>query len=97
MSWQRVFSNWAIAWVALSGLTLFLAVVPAIAQTRKSEYTLLIGAGFLAIPLTLPPVRRGQLSQWRNYEVNGAGTLTTPGKLVTAAGTFTHKSAMSGA
>ena len=47
MSCQRVFLNRVIAWVALPSLTLFLAVVPAIAQTSNSDYILLVGSGFL--------------------------------------------------
>ena len=47
MSCQRVFLNRVIAWVALPSLTLFLAVAPAIAQTSNSDYTLLLGSGFL--------------------------------------------------
>ncbi len=93
MSSRRVISRRVIAWVALPSLTLFLAVVPAIAQTSHSNYTLLVGAGFLCDSgdsSACPAVVNS--ADGESYEMNGAGTLTTPSKSVTAAGTFTHKS-----
>jgi len=94
MSCQRVFLNRVIAWVALPSLTLFVALVPAIAQTSHSDYTLLVGSGFLcdsgdssACPAVVNSVSR------ESYEISGAGTLATGSKSVTAAGTFTHRSA----
>jgi hypothetical protein len=93
MSCQRVFLNRVIAWVALPSLTLFLAVVPAIAQTSNSNYTLLVGAGFLCDSgdsATCPAVVKS--ANGDSYEMSGAGTLVPQSKSVTAAGTFTHKS-----
>ena len=91
MSSQRVISKSVIAWVALPSLTLFLAVVPAIAQT--SNYTLLVGAGFLcdsADSSACPAVVKS--AEGASYEMSGAGTLAPQKKSVTAAGTYTQKS-----
>ena len=93
MSCQRVFLSRVIAWVAPPSLTLFLAVVPAIAQTSNSEYTLLVGSGFLCDSgdsSACPAVVKS--AEGASYELSGAGTLAPQRKLVTAAGTFTHKS-----
>jgi len=93
MSCQRVSLNWVIAWVALPGLTLFLAVVPAIAQTSNSDYILLVGSGFLCDSgdsSACPAVVKS--ANGDSYEMSGAGTFAPQRKLVTATGTFTHKS-----
>jgi hypothetical protein len=94
MSCQRVFPNRVIAWVALPSLTMFLAVIPAIAQTSNSSYFFLVGAGFLCDNGDSSPCPAiVKSADGATFEMNGAGTLTTPSKSVTAAGTFTHKSA----
>ena len=93
MSCQGVFPNRVITWVALPSLTLFLAVVPAIAQTSNSNYILLVGSGFLCDSgdsSACPAVVKS--ADGRSYELSGAGTFATQRKLVTAAGTYTHKS-----
>jgi hypothetical protein len=93
MSCRRIFLNRVIAWVALPSLILFLAVAPAIAQTSKSDYVLLVGAGFLCDSgdsSACPAVVKS--ADGASYELSGAGTLAPPSKSVTAAGTFTHKS-----
>jgi hypothetical protein len=93
MSCQRVFLNRLIAWVALPSLTIFLAVVPAIAQTSNSDYILLVGSGFLCDSgdsSACPAVVKS--AEGASYELSGAGTLAPQSKSVTAAGTFTHKS-----
>ena len=93
MPCQRVFLNRVIAWVALPSLTLFLAVAPAIAQTSNSDYILLVGSGFLCDSgdsSACPAVVKS--ADGASYEMSGAGTFASPGKLVTAAGTFIHKS-----
>ena len=92
MSSQSVISRRFIAWAALSSLTLFLAVAPAIAQTGNSDYTLLVGAGFLcdsADSSACPAAVKS--ADGASYEMSGAGTLASQSKSVTAAGTFTHK------
>jgi hypothetical protein len=93
MSCQRVFLNRVIAWVVLPSLAIFLAVVPAIAQTSNSDYTLLVGSGFLCDSgdsSACPVVAKS--ADGASYEMSGAGTLAPQSKSVTAAGTFTHKS-----
>ncbi len=93
MSSQSVISSRVIAWVAVPSLTLFLAVVPAIAQTSNGDYTLLVGAGFLCDSgdsSACPAVVKS--ADGASYEMSGAGTLATPSKSVTAAGTYTQKS-----
>jgi hypothetical protein len=94
MSCQRAFLNRIVAWVALPSLVLFLAVVPARAQTRNSDYILLVGSGFLCDSgdsSACPAVVKSATGD--TYEMSGAGTLAPQSKSVTAAGTFTHKSA----
>jgi hypothetical protein len=79
--------------VAPPSLALFLAVVPALAQTSNGNYALLVGAGFLCDfgdSSDCPAVVKS--ADGASYELSGAGTFTSSGKLVTAAGTFTHKS-----
>jgi hypothetical protein len=93
MSWQRVFLNRVLAWMAPPSLTIILAVVSAIAQTSNSDYTVLIGSGFLCDSgdsSACPAVVKS--ADGASYEMSGAGTLATPGKSVTAAGTYTQKS-----
>jgi hypothetical protein len=94
MSCQRVFLNRVIGWVALPSLAIFLAVVPAIAQTSNSGYILLVGSGFLCDSgdsSACPAVVKS--AEGASYEMSGAGTLAPESKSVSAAGTFTHKSA----
>ena len=93
MSCQRVFLNRVIGWVALPSLAIFLAVVPAIAQTSNSDYTLLVGSGFLCDSgdsSACPAVVKS--ADGASYELSGAGTLAPQSKSVTAAGTYTRKS-----
>jgi len=93
MSCQRIFLSRVIAWVALPSLTLFLAIVPAIAQTSNSDYTFLVGSGFLCDSgdsSACPAVVKS--ADGASYEMSGAGTFAPQRKLVTAAGTYTQKS-----
>jgi len=70
----------------------FWEVLPAIAQSAGS-YTFLVGSGFLcdAESTACPAVAKSVAGD--SYEMSGAGVLDAQGKSVTAAGTFTHKSA----
>jgi hypothetical protein len=93
MSSQKVFSNRPMAWTAVAGLAVFLAAIPAIAQSSNGDYLFLIGSGLLcdsgdssACPAV---VRTGDGS---SYELSGAGTFNTKSKSVTATGTFSRKS-----
>jgi len=93
MSRQHVFLDRVISWVGLPGLALFLAAVPAIGQTSNSEYSLLEGAGFVcdsADSSACPAVVKS--ADGASYEMSGAGTLAPERRLVTVAGTYTHKS-----
>jgi len=93
MPYQQVFLNRVITSAALPSLILFLAVVPAIAQTGNSDYSLLVGSGFLcdsSDSSACPAVVKS--AEGANYEMTGAGTLAPQSKSVIAAGTFTHKS-----
>jgi hypothetical protein len=47
MSGQRVFTSLIIPWLALPGLTIILAAIPAIAQSSEGDYLFLVGSGFL--------------------------------------------------
>jgi hypothetical protein len=63
------------------------------AQTSNSDYILLVGWGFLCDSgdsSACPAVVKSAAGA--SYELSGAGTLAPQRKLVTAAGTCTHKS-----
>jgi len=94
MSSRRVFTSLAIPWLALPGLAIFLAAIPATAQSSGGDYLFLVGSGFLCDSgdsSACPGLVRSD--QRDSYEMSGAGSLSTQGKTVTGAGTFTHKSA----
>jgi hypothetical protein len=79
--------------VAPPSLALFLAVVPALAQTSNGNYALLVGAGFLCESgdsSACPAVVKS--ADGASYELSGVGTLAPQSKSVTAAGTYTQKS-----
>ena len=93
MSRQRVFLKQVIGWAALPSLTLFLALVPAMAQTSNSNYVFLVGSGFLcdsSDSSACPAVAKS--AEGASYELSGAGTLAPQSKSVTAAGTYAYKS-----
>ncbi len=93
MSSQKVLSNLVITWVVVPGLALFLGAGPAMGQSSSANYTFLVAAGFLcdsSDSTTCPAVVKS--ANGDSYEMSGAGTLSSDSKLVTAAGTFTHKS-----
>ena len=94
MSIQNVFSTLIVRWVVVLGLAIFPGTGPAVAQSSSANYTFLLGAGFLcdsADSSACPAVVKS--ADGASYEMTGAGMLTTQSKTVTAAGTFTHKSA----
>jgi hypothetical protein len=75
MSFHRVILCRVMAWVSVPSLTLFLAVVPAIAQTSNSDYILLVGSGFLcdsADSSACPAVTIS--ADGSSIELSGAGT-----------------------
>jgi len=64
------------------------------AQNSASNYTFLVGSGFLCDPgdsAICPAVVKSENGD--SYEMSGAGTLNTQSKSVQAAETFTHKAA----
>ena len=94
MSSQRVFSSLVITWVAMPSLAIFLAAIPAMAQNGNGDLIFLVGTGFLCDmgdPYACPAAVRSAPGD--SYEMSGAGTFNDESKSVTAAGTFTHKSA----
>jgi hypothetical protein len=94
MSGQKVFSTLVIPCVAVPSLAILLGAIPAMAQSRAASYAFLVGSGFLcdsSDSSACPAVAKS--ADGASYEISGAGTFATQGKSVTAAGTFTHKSA----
>jgi hypothetical protein len=81
-------------WVAVPSVAIFLATIPALAQDGNGDYIFLVGSGYLCDTgdsSACPGVVKSL--QGDSYEMSGAGALSTQSKSVTAAGTFTHKSA----
>jgi hypothetical protein len=93
MSKSRLSSRLVLAGVVVVALAILLWVRPALAQGSPANYTFVVAAGFLcdsADSSACPSVVKS--ANGDSFEISGVGTLTTPGKSVTAAGTFTHKS-----
>jgi hypothetical protein len=93
MSSQLELLNGVIAWMAVVGLAMFLVAIPALAQNSSGDYIFLFASGFLCDSgdsSACPAVVRS--ADGSSYEMNGVGTFNTKSKLVTATGTFTHKS-----
>jgi hypothetical protein len=91
---QKVLLSLAIRGMAVPSLAILLARIPAMAQNSSGDYFFLIASGFLcessdysACPAAV------KSANGDSYEMSGAGTLNTKTNSVTAAGTFTHKSA----
>ncbi len=85
--------RWTAAARAGVLLTVSLATPPAKAQNNGRDYVFLVGSGFLCDTgdsSPCPAVVRS--ADGSSYEMSGAGTFNTKSKLVTATGTFTHKS-----
>jgi len=94
MSSRRAFSIRATTTVATSGLALILFAFAAAAQSSNSNYTFLIASGLLcesgdsgACPAFF------FFKNEAAYEMSGAGMFDAQNKSVTAARTYTHKSA----
>ena len=93
MTSLRMISRLAIAGVAAPSLVILLGVGQGRAQTNSANYTFLIAAGFLCDSGDSAPCPAVVKSaEGASYELRGAGTLAAQRKLVTAAGTYTHKS-----
>ena len=90
---QKRFLGLAITGVAVPGLAILLAAIPTMAQSNSGDYIFLIASGFLCDSgdsSSCPAVVKS--ADGSSYEMNGAGTFDTKSKVVTATGTFTHKS-----
>ena len=93
MSSRRKLRSWSVTWTAGLLLTVSPAAIPATAQNNGADYIFLIASGFLcdsgdssACPAAV------NSADGSGYEMNGVGTFNTQSKLITATGTFTHKS-----
>jgi hypothetical protein len=78
----------------MPSLAILLAAIPAMPQSSNGDYIFLVASGFLCDlgdSSACPGVVKS--AQGDSYEMSGAGVLSTQSKSVTAAGTFTHKSA----
>ena len=75
--------------VAAPILSLFLGAAPGSAQQRAPEYSFVVASGFLCDSGNCPAVARSERRD--TYEFTGAGTFNAQTKVVSAAGTFTHK------
>jgi len=94
MSSHRVLSSLVMTWAVVPSLVILLGVGQGRAQTNSANYTFLVASGFLCDSgdsTTCPAVVKS--ANGDSYEMGGAGTFSSESKLVTAAGTFTHKSA----
>ena len=93
MSNSRLSLSLVLTCVAVPVLAILLGVGAALAQSSSTHYTFMVATGFLcdsADSSACPAVVKS--ANGDSFEISGVGTLTTPGKSVTAAGTFTHKS-----
>jgi len=93
MSNSRLFSSLVLTWVAVPVLAMLLGAGPAKAQSSSTHYTFVVATGYLCNSddsSACPAVVKS--ANGDSFEISGVGTLTTPNKSVTAAGTFTHKS-----
>jgi hypothetical protein len=85
--------RWTAAARAGVLLTVSLATLPAKAQNSGTDYIFLVASGFLCDTgdsSSCPAVAKA--ADDSSYELSGVGTFNTKSKLVTATGTFTHKS-----
>ncbi len=93
MTSLRMISRLVIAGVVAPSLVILLGVGQGRAQTNSANYTSLIAAGFLCDSGDSAPCPAVVKSaEGASYELSGAGTLAAQRKLVTATGTYTHKS-----
>jgi hypothetical protein len=79
--------------LAVSGLAMSLAAAPAMAESPSGDYVFLIACGYLCDSgdsSACPAVVKSSDSS--SYELSGVGMFNAKSKLVTATGTFTHRS-----
>ena len=90
---QKTFLSLVVARVVVPGLAILLAAIPAMAQSNSGHYILLIASGFLCETgdsSSCPAAVRS--ADGSSYELSGVGMFDAKSKLVTATGTFTHRS-----
>jgi hypothetical protein len=90
---QKMLLSLVISGVAVPGLAILLAAIPAVAQSGSGDHVILIASGFLCDPgdsSACPAVVKS--ADGSSYEMSGVGMFNAKSKLVTATGTFTHKS-----
>jgi len=93
MSNPNVFSILMVTWAAVPSLAVLLGAGPARAQSSSANYTFLVASGFLCDSgdsSACPAVFKS--ADGSIFEMSGEGTFNTKSKMVTATGTFTHKS-----
>ena len=93
MSSRAQLPGWVIASTTGVGLAVFLFAIPSMAQSNSADYIFLIASGFLCDTgdsSSCPAVVKA--ADGSSYEMSGVGTFDMKSKLVTATGTFTHKS-----
>jgi len=94
MRCQKFRSTLVLGWVVATIYAVLPGASSAIAQTKSASYLLLVGAGPVCDSYdssTCPAVVKSPNGD--SYELNGVGTFSEQDKSVTAAGTFTRKSA----
>ena len=90
MSNSRLSLSLVLTCVAVPVLAILLGVGAALAQSSSTHYTFMVATGFLcdsADSSACPAVVKS--ANGDSFEISGVGTLTTPEKSVSAAGTFT--------
>jgi len=91
---ESVLSWLSIPHVAGRCMAVFWCAAAAIGQGGSANYAFVVGAGFLCDAGDSAPCPAVVKSaDGSSYEMSGAGTFAAQSKSVTAAGTFTHKSA----
>ena len=81
---------------SICALTLgtFLCLATANAQRGPTNYTFVVASGFLCDPAEAVDCRAvAKSANGDSYQLSGAGTFSTQGKTVMAAGTYSHQSA----
>jgi len=93
MQRQETFLSLVRVRVVVPGLAMLLAAIPAMAQSNSGHYILLVASGFLCDSgdsSACPAVVKS--ADGSSYELSGVGMFEARSKLVTATGTFTHRS-----
>jgi hypothetical protein len=93
MSSQEALLNPLFSLGGVAALAILLSAFPPMAQSNSGDYIFLIASRFLCDTgdsSACPAVVKS--ADGSSFEMSGVGTFNTKSKLVTATGTFTHKS-----